>query len=224
MDFLLSLVNDLNIEKEERYRKDTVEHNKLRNLFFDERKVEAILERIINLKNYDHGEVHTVEFEFDHNWDILIRDVQFIKCECDWNKKNNGDECDCKYKDSETQYRPNIYIDLVPTIGEDYGSILRMLKRKIKLIEYDNEKNFEKDTGKTLMESYIKNHKIDASNHSYHGEYILLVDKLETESITRENLKEMYSSDIKVIFLDEIKFYADGEKPRWGCNKVIYNE
>ncbi len=211
MDTLLRAITELINEKvynEERHKKDTIEHNRLKNLFFDKRKVEAILEKIINSKIHQLDDLHTIDFEWKHNWDILIRDVFIRKCVCEWDKKEDGGECDCKYKDSEREYRPHMYIDLIPSIGEDYGNILRMMKRKIKLTEYDNEIAFEKETGKSVN-NYIK---IDRLTYSYQGTYILLVDKLETESITRENLKKMYWPDVEVIFIDEINFYDNSDK------------
>jgi len=189
----------------------TSERNKIQKEFLNDDYSSLIVSSIGDKKVlrelYD-----TTEFEGDFGWDVIIKGVLLDGCKCGASER--GEKC-INHVGCERECNAYVYVNICVELCDDYPYILRMMKDQIrKTMKYNEElKMVEKEKLKkeaiTMIERNrikdIDSYIVNWSNYMYHGEYILLVKKLNTESITRDELKDMFIRDnINVIFVDEI--------------------
>ena len=117
----------------------TPEHNKLQNMFLENKNVEKLLRLIYKKFQYRKNVTYSsamCEFEGSFNWDVVINNLSFTKlqCKCNWDEKED-DICDCKYEDNDDyEYAlSDIYIELKPLMGDDYPCVLRKMKTQKEL-------------------------------------------------------------------------------------------
>lgn len=199
----------------------TPEHNKLQNMFLDNKNVEKLLRFIYKKfkykKNINYYNVRA-EFESLFNWDVIIQDIVYnkSKCKCNWELKEEDSCCDCGegYEDNDDEYYncPNIYIEIKPCLGDDYPSVLRKMKNQIELtkILLNKKKQNELDElgykegfvgGKNWSEiRYIRK-----NYNAYECEFILLIQDFNSNNTTKEQLIEIFNQTfIKVVFINEL--------------------
>ncbi len=151
------------------------------------------------------------EFEGEFGWDVIIKGVLLDGCKC--GASDRGEKC-INQRGCERECNAYVYINICVELGEDYGYMLRMMKEQIRKTMKYNEELKMKEMDELKKEAITASDRnrikeidsdfINWSNYMYHGEYILLVKKLNTESITRDEVKDIFIRDnINVIFLDE---------------------
>lgn len=199
----------------------TPEHNKLQNLFLENKNVEKII-KLMNKKfkykkNIDYYNA-TVEFEGLFNWDVIIPDIVYnkSKCKCNWELKEEDSCCDCGegYEDNDDEYYncPNIYIEIKPCLRDDYPSVLRKMKNQIELTNISLKKQQQNELDELGYEKgYVggKNWSeikyIHKNYNAYKGEFILLIKDFHSNNTTKEQLIEIFNQTfIKVVFINEL--------------------
>ena len=206
----------------------TPEHNKLQNMFLENKNVEKLL-RVI-YKNFKYRKnisysFASCEFEASFNWDIIIDDLSFTKlqCKCNWDEKEEDDICDCKYEDNDDYEYPlsNIYIELKPLMGDDYPCVLRKMKTQKEL----TLNNLEKEKQDMLDEvGYVKGKHsvweyggrkfeevketwdfVNKNSRMFHGEFILLIKEYNSINTPKDKLIEIFNqSGITVVFMNDV--------------------
>jgi len=205
----------------------TPEHNKLQNLFLENKNVEKLLRLIYKKfrykKNVSYSSARS-EFEGSFNWDVVIKDLTFSKlqCKCNWDETEDH-TCDCKYEDNDDyEYAlSNIYIELKPLLGDDYPCVLRKMKlqKELTLNSLEKEKKDMLDEvgyikGKNSVFEYggskFKEVKetwdyVNKNSRMFQGEFILLIKEYNSTTTPKDKLIEIFKqSNINVIFTNDI--------------------
>ena len=145
----------------------TPEHNKIQNLFLDEVLCKKLIKKIQN------GYVPTgikVEFEGEYNWDVVI---------------TNNNSKDRYYFSQNDNTMRKTYIEIKPTLGDDYPNVLRKMKNQKKK-SLDNRENFNYD-------GHI---------------FMLIINNYDSVNTSKDNLKKIFrQSDIPVLFLEELDIH-----------------
>jgi len=206
----------------------TPEHNKLQNIFLENKNVEKLLRLIYKKFKYKKNVSYSsarCEFEGSFNWDVIIDDLSFTKlqCKCNWDEKEEEDICDCKYEGNDDyEYAlSNIYIELKPLLGDDYPCVLRKMKTQKEL----TLNNLEKEKQDMLDEvGYVKGKNsvweyggrkfeevketwdfVNKNSRMFHGEFILLIKEYNSINTSKDKLIEIFKqSDINVVFIDDV--------------------
>ncbi len=188
----------------------TPERNKMQMLFIKDENVKKVIKKIIpeeDTDNIEDGNL-SVEFEGIHGWDVIIMDINFNKY------MNSKDEItDDEYCNADIWY-PYIYIGIKVELEDDYPILLREIKNQIELTKSTNNNKLKEMKEEIRLErtNYSRElyEKLDSpfvngSNYCYHSKYCLLVDKLNTTLVTRDELKDYFKNEsITLIFLDEM--------------------
>jgi uncharacterized protein (DUF3820 family) len=206
---------------------NTPDHNKLQNLFLDNKNVEKLLRLIYKKFKYTKNVSYSsakCEFEGSFNWDVIIDSLSFtkIQCKCNWDEKED-DICDCKYEDNDDyEYAlSNIYIELKPLLGDDYPCVLRKMKiqKELTLNNLEKEKQDMLDEvgyvkGKTCVWEYggrkFKEVKerwdfVNKNSRMFHGEFILLIKEYNSNNTPKDKLIEIFKqSGINVVFTNDV--------------------
>jgi len=206
----------------------TPEHNKLQNIFLENENVETLLRFIYKNFKYKKNVSYSTafcEFEGMFNWDIIIKDLSFtkIQCNCNWDEKEEGDVCECKYEDNDRyEYAlSNHYIELKPLLGDDYPSVLRKMKlqKELTLNSLLKEKqNMLDEVGyvkgkKSIFEYGSKNFEevketldiLTKDFRIFQGEFILLIKEYNSTNTPKDKLIEIFNqSNIQIVFINEL--------------------
>jgi hypothetical protein len=153
--------------------------------------------------NYENSK-RKVEFEADFNWDVKL-DIylssseiksSIIGCKSDydklWNCVGNYD-CNYSYYDNRCisvnlEYDRLLFIEIKPSLGDDYPCVLRKMKTQI-----------------TLTNTKYKT--------KYKKKYILLVDNFNSNVTTIDEIKTIFKqSNISVILLSELNITKNNIK------------
>jgi uncharacterized protein (DUF3820 family) len=199
----------------------TPEHNKLQNMFLDNKLLEKIIKitnkNFIYKKNIDYYNVRA-EFEGLFNWDVIIPDICYnkSKCKCNWKLKEEDSVCDCGegYEDNDDEYYNcrNIYIEIKPCLGDDYPSVLRKMKSQIELTNISLKKKRQNELDELgYKEGYVGGQNwaeikyIHKNYDAYQGKFILLIKDFNSNNTTKEQLIEIFNQTfIKVVFINEL--------------------
>ena len=206
----------------------TPEHNKLQNMFLENKNVEKLLRLIYKKFKYRKNVLYSsarCEFEGSFNWDVIIDNLSFTKlqCKCNWDEKEEDDTCDCKYEDNDDyEYAlSNIYIELKPLMGDDYPCVLRKMKtqKELTLNNLEKEKQDMLDEvgyvkGKTSVWEYggrkfeeVKEtwDFVNKNSRMFHGEFILLIKEYNSINTPKDKLIEIFKqSGINVVFTNDV--------------------
>lgn len=156
----------------------TPEHNKIQNMFLDKEDVSKRLGRVIGYPIL----ATKIEFEGQCNWDVIVQGKILIKCRP--NTYGNCKICSilCKSLDdpdsSPTLHDIEFFIEIKPTLDNDYPCVLRKMKSQIK---------------QTTIKS------------GCFQENLLLVKEFNSTSTSMEQLKQIFGqTNIRVAFLEGI--------------------
>ena len=205
----------------------TPEHNKLQNMFLENKNVEKLLRLIYKKFQYRKNVTYSsamCEFEGSFNWDVVINNLSFTKlqCKCNWDEKED-DICDCKYEDNDDyEYAlSDIYIELKPLMGDDYPCVLRKMKTQ-KELTLNNLKKEKQDMldevgyvkGKTSVWEYggrkfeeVKEtwDFVNKNSRMFRGEFILLIKEYNSINTPKDTLIEIFKqSGINVVFTNDV--------------------
>lgn len=161
---------------------ETPEHNLLQNLFLDEDYYPRFLEHLFAVtrrsgQNWLPLTIYTIEFEVD-GMDVYVS-VEGDKEVRDW----YGSIDEPHYLKPKTEVAfGEIYIEIKPTLGDDYPAVLRQMT-----------------ASKAFNKKYPKGEKPDRVW------FILFVDQFSAVA-TREQLKDIFATrQIHVVFRDEVE-------------------
>ena len=206
----------------------TPEHNKLQNMFLENKNVEKLLRLIYKKNKYRKNVSYSsarCEFEGSFNWDVIIDSLSFTKlqCKCNWDEKEEDDTCDCKYEDNDDyEYAlSNIYIEIKPLMGDDYPCVLRKMKtqKELTLNNLQKEKQDMLDEvgyveGKTSVFEYggrkfeeVKEtfDFVNKNFRMFRGEFILLIKEYNSINTPKDELIKIFKqSGINVVFTNDV--------------------
>lgn len=169
----------------------TPEHNRIQNLFLDDRRVATFMASL-KTSDEDHKKYLVeqiskkkvwIEFEGKFNWDVIInKDTTTTispsyKCTNSWEEINYGNRRYCKTagKCLCIEWFGSIYIEIKPLLGDDYPTVLRKM---------NTQKELTKPRGDSV---------------------ILLIKDYQSTTTTKEELVKIFSqSGILVVFLHDI--------------------
>jgi len=190
----------------------TPERNKMQMLFTKDENVKKVIKEIIpeeDINNLEDDNL-SIEFEGMNGWDVVIMDINFNKY---LNSKGKDDITDDEYCDADKWY-PYIYVGIKSELDDYYPIYLREIKNQIeltknvnknKLKEMKEEIRLEKTKYSIELYKNLDSLFVNGSNYFYHSKYCLLVDKLNTTLVTRDELKDYFKNErITLIFLDEM--------------------
>ena len=196
----------------------TPEHNKLQKTFLNKDIALKFVNKIYPLLVDEKDNTDfTTEFEGMFIWDLIVDSIYRWKCICDL--KEDDSLCSCKYEKDDDICKNSIFCEIKPSIGDDYPSVLRKMKTQIELTRKSkNNDRLErlKSLGYTdsiggckwndLKEIRGLLSKIpNGWNSGYYPNYVLLVGKITTDTITREELVKIFNQTyITVIFVEEL--------------------
>jgi uncharacterized protein (DUF3820 family) len=222
----------------------TPEHNKLQNMFLENKNVEKLLKKVFKKSSKNVIIIKgKITFEGMFNWDLVIENYKWYLCECDETK----DECDCEmYKKYIERYNipkheedlkfNELYCEIKPCLGDDYPCVLRKMNTQIELTKNYSEKHNEK-TKSTYKKEYQNDYTLreywDKNKGSYnycltqeciYPEYALIIKHFSSTTTTKEQLITIFNqSNIKVIFIDDL---IDSQEIKITIekNEIIENE
>jgi hypothetical protein len=199
----------------------TPEHNKLQNMFLDDKNVEKLLKIIFKKtsKNIQFGS-GDIKFEGMFNWDLIVRNYQWWLCECDWTDETK-DQCDCELNKKHTERHKipegcgdlkfdELYCEIKPLMGDDYPCVLRKMNTQIELTNnYATKQNEESDKYmKEEMRRYYKTseeYTYDRRERHIRPIYVLIIKDFNSTTTTKEQLITIFNqSHINIIFIDEL--------------------
>lgn len=156
----------------------TPEHNKLQNMFLNNKYVEKLWYLIFNkyciIHNHKQLKLNNykTEFEGDFNWDIIFTFNNDIQC------LNNDRNC-CTHE--FCRFDVFIFCEIKPLLSDDYPNVLRKIKMQKKITE--------------KCKKYIPHYSF----------YYLIIDKFVSDNTTEEELLNIFrQSNIKIIFIGDI--------------------
>lgn len=200
----------------------TPEHNKLQNMFLNSGNIKIIVKEVNKKLKYCIDYPSKCEFEGQFNWDVIIENISFDKCTCNWEIKLENECCDCetRKKDSEMYSLSDIFIEIKPLIGDDYPCVLRKMKTQMELTKTTLErekqlylKKFGYDKGHVGGENWRLIKDILNDTLRWTGIFCLLIKEYVSDNTTKEELIEIFKqSGIRVIFIKEL--FSDISEPK----------
>jgi uncharacterized protein (DUF3820 family) len=211
----------------------TPEHNKLQNLFLDDKNVEKLLLNIYQ-KKYKSEKISNVNiysdniiFEGIYNWDLIVKDNYWYLCECSLNDEpNNRCNCEIKKKYREKYNIPDyennlrfyeLYCEIKTSLGDDYPCVLRKMKSQIELTNNHIEKynkNIKDEYKKEYDEDWKMRQYWKQTKNSYHycisndcikPKYIIIIKDFNSSTTSKEQLVIIFEqSNIEIIFINEL--------------------
>lgn len=198
----------------------TPEHNRLQNLFLSKNNLlqfykytytniikEKYSKCVFGCMERGFSSPPKAEFEGCFNWDVVL-DGGYME----WNKhKQNCDHeedmaCNksCYYENDDDSYDIcSIYIEIKPSIGDDYPNVLRKMKTQIELTRKKMADRKEKDINSE--EDYKLKSWLRTSSKRYAGRYFLLVKDFQSSTTTADELRDIFfQTGINVIFFGDI--------------------
>ena len=196
----------------------TPEHNKLQNIFLEEKNVVKLLKKIFNKtsKNIEIG-CGRVIFEGMFNWDLIIEGYNWWMCDCDWNEDDTK-SCNCEaYKNYRKKYDiptkcddlslGEVYCEIKPLLGDDYPCVLRKMKSQIELTNNYATKENDKNV-KELNMGYFRSFaeaSYERREIRIRPNFVLIIKEFESTTTTREQLITIFNqSRIKIIFTNKL--------------------
>jgi uncharacterized protein (DUF3820 family) len=225
----------------------TPEHNRIQKLFLNNDMTMNFVKKLYPfLKDegvFEDDMRPDVEFEGMFNWDLIINNISRYRCICKWETMEEGSSCCCKYEKEDDVYKPNIYCEIKPTIGDDYPAVLRKMgiqkevtnkhldgkkKEKLKELGYTGDGFGGSAYSNLKVIKGILDYKTNIWNIDYSSRYILLIGELSTNEITKEDLLKIFKQkNIDVIFMNDLETLSnttledDKEKRRREIEKQI---
>jgi hypothetical protein len=200
----------------------TPEHNSMQNMFLDDEKCNKIIKKIHKIPKKYVFKGGRCEFEGDYNWDVIFKGGYYNKYKGKCSHPED-DDCiaDCYYNGDTKDYDlPDTYIEIKPSIGDDYPVVLRKMKNQQELTraklerekkEHLRELGVEKGVYRYYTQDEIDEIEDIKSGNLYQGRYCLLVKDLNATSVTKEQLVEIFfQTGITVLFMNEV---FDSETP-----------
>jgi hypothetical protein len=191
----------------------TPEHNKLQNMFLDDKNAIKLVEyvndwkskkhysvklsntAIKRSKSFDGPNIDNIVFEGIYNWDVIFTSehkvtVKYIYNELEYysiKKEYEKLYHNFNYIDSDLMVMKiestcsTYYIELKPTLGDEYPCVLRKMGTQIKLTEKEEDYEYPWQ------------------------EFILLIGQFKAEHTTKEQLIQIFKQkQIRVLFMDDI--------------------
>lgn len=212
----------------------TPEHNKLQKTFLNKDIALKFISKVHPLLVGEKNTDYSTEFEGMFNWDLIINNISRFRCICDWETKKD-DRCSCKYEKEDDVSKEPIFCEIKPSIGDDYPSVLRKMKTQIELtrksmnserLEHLKALGYTDSIGGCKWEDLKEIRGLLSStpncwNIGFRPMYVLLVGKITTDTITREELVKIFNQTcIKVVFVEELDIIEAIETPKIEVSKI----
>lgn len=171
----------------------TPEHNRMQNLFLDNKRVALLLARSLTEDEDEDHKTHLVEqfnekkllveFEGKFNWDIIIRGTFYTPYECtnSWSQRPYREKTTCEIEGRCVCHHnvSTTYIEIEPLMGDDYPAVLRKM---------NNQKEVTSKPG-----------------HHDGYRFLLLIKDYQSSTTTKEQLIQIFNnSGIHVHFLYDL--------------------
>lgn len=184
----------------------TPEHNRMQNSFLDKNlQTKLILKSCPSIKKIeqklkDDSQKFKEEFNEESLKYFLETQIK-VKINFEWKNWDIYLNPEFLYKsiyrikpfeliDSKTTRK--IFGELKPSLGDDYSAVLRKMNHQIEITE-------------AYLHSLNTDYSKKKNSETRYGVYVLIIDNFQSESASKEELKQIFkNSNIKVIFMEEL--------------------
>jgi hypothetical protein len=152
-------------------------------------------------------------------WELIIENYRWRLCDCNLSNETK-DECCCEtYRKFLRRNKipnnvmdmkfDNLYCHFKQVMGDEYPSVLRIMKNKIKITnEYSTQCNKEwirhQETKRHLYEN-INEYNYDLLQGRINPNYILIIQTFLSSDTSKEQLIAIFNqSYISVVFIDDL--------------------